>query len=102
MCPRLHLKNVLFFLKNSLMYYSISYSDLVLPKLFLYFLNLQDDVANSTMKRSRRSDSMMDDQFSTEFQVPTVLIPRAKHSHPKQVNAPYPNYRMPHGDMDRW
>lgn len=53
------------------------------------------------MKRSRRSDNMMDDHIS-EFQVPTVLIPRAKHSHPKQVNAPYPNYRMPHGDMDRW
>ncbi|GIX85666.1 uncharacterized protein CEXT_175881 [Caerostris extrusa] len=59
-----------------------------------------DDLANSTMKRSRRNDSM-DDHMSADFQVPTVLIPRAKHSHPNKVNAPYPNYRMP-PEMDRW
>lgn len=68
----------------------------------LSVLSSQDDLANSTMKRSRRTDPM-DDHIS-EFQVPTVLIPRAKHSHPKQVNAPpYPSYRMPPPhDHDRW
>ncbi|XP_042908799.2 mucin-3B [Parasteatoda tepidariorum] len=64
-----------------------------------YNAGFEEDLTNSTMKRSRRSE-MMEDRMS-EFQVPTVLIPRAKHSHPKQVTQPYPNYRMP-PEMDRW